>query len=147
MPHILWITTLWPDPRNGWGSGVCFSWHFRVEWLDKTTRVICTRGHQCNLHLGYQLADDGSESSLREGTRLEGTLRCGAQVSILCKPMLKGGCVRVTDIDMRLTKRLLSLSIWFHERTFAIASGRGSPLLLQFSYACNHKLERQTILS
>jgi hypothetical protein len=50
---------------------------FGVEWLDKTTRVICTRGHQCNLHLGYQLADDGSESILREGTRLEEILRCG----------------------------------------------------------------------
>jgi hypothetical protein len=36
-----------------------------VEWLDKTTRVICTGGHQCNIHLGYQLADNGSESSLR----------------------------------------------------------------------------------
>jgi hypothetical protein len=36
-----------------------------VEWLDKTTRVICTGGHQCNIHLGYQLADDGSESRLR----------------------------------------------------------------------------------
>jgi hypothetical protein len=61
-----------------------------MEWLDKTTRVICTRGHQCNLHLGYQLADDGSESSLKEGTRLKESLDLDAQVNILCKLMLKG---------------------------------------------------------
>jgi hypothetical protein len=43
-----------------------------------------------HLHLGYQLAYDGSKSSLRKGTRLEGILRFDAQVNILCKLMLKG---------------------------------------------------------
>jgi hypothetical protein len=50
-----------------------------VEWIGLTRpqEYYALEYTNAHLHLGYQLADDGSESSLREGTRLEGILRFG----------------------------------------------------------------------
>jgi hypothetical protein len=50
---------------------------FGVEWLDKTTSVICTRIHQCTFTTWLPTHRQGFESNLREGTRLEGILGYG----------------------------------------------------------------------
>ena len=54
------------------------------------------------------------------------------------KLILRGRVSRVRNIEVRLTKRIM---VGIHDRTSAIASGRGSSLLSQFNHGNNHKFE------
>jgi hypothetical protein len=64
-----------------------------------------------------------------------------AQVNISCKPMLKGGVAK-SRTQMRGSLRDSCRDpFWFHDRTSAKDSDRESPLLPQFNYEYNHKLE------
>ena len=56
--HILRLTTLWPGPRNGRGTGVCFSWHFKKKYLNWTQVYHALEYSNAQLQLGCQPVDD-----------------------------------------------------------------------------------------
>ena len=57
---------LWPNPGYGWGTGVCFSKSFRNRMAWRTTRIIGIDEHKCTHTLGYQLIEDGRNTTEEE---------------------------------------------------------------------------------